>query len=88
MTEGYETFVLKFDKIFERKKFERAVKKLPKEIERAKGFVKFQDGLYLFQYSFGNFDFEKWKDQEEAELVFIGRGILNLKEKICKIFLM
>lgn len=83
---GYESFALKFGRIFDRKRFENGVKNLPKEIERAKGFVNFEDGTYLFNYSLGNFELEKWNSKEDGKIVFIGRGISKFRDKISEIF--
>jgi G3E family GTPase len=67
---------------FVQDKFEEFLKNLPAEIYRAKGFVKFSKGSFLFNFVAGRWDLEKWEDVKRSELVFIGKGILKLKDKI------
>jgi G3E family GTPase len=74
-------FVYESDKIFNKKKFEDFVKKLPKKIYRAKGFVKFKEGSYLFNYVAGRYGFEKFK-YDKNELVFIGENVNKIKKKV------
>ncbi|MBI2667444.1 GTP-binding protein [Candidatus Woesearchaeota archaeon] len=76
-------FVYSSNKIFGRNKFEDFISKLPKEVYRAKGFVKFKDSSYLFNYVAGRYGFEKFKHNKN-ELVFIGEGINKIKYKILK----
>ena len=76
-------FVYSSDKVFNRKKFEDVISKLPKKIFRVKGFIKFKEGTFLFNYVAGRYNFEKFK-ADKNELVFIGEGINKIKDKILK----
>jgi len=73
-------FSFKTDKI-DREKFDKFLKKIPREIYRAKGFVVFREGSFLFNYVAGRHDFEEFKN-DKTELVFIGENIDNLKKDI------
>lgn len=70
-TENIEFFVYSAKKILNKNKFEKVIQNLPKNIYRAKGFVKFSDGDYLFNYVAGRYDFEKFKTKE-TQIIFIG----------------
>ena len=49
---------------------------------RAKGFVLFDDGTYLFNYVGGRHDFEKLTTKHDNEIVFIGQGIKQYMKKM------
>lgn len=68
-------------KLFDRDSFEALCSELPMEIYRAKGFVRFEDGSYLFNYVVGRCDFEEFP-AEETRLIFIGKGAGAFKDKI------
>ncbi len=80
-TEGIDTFVFITDRKSSKEEFERFLKEM-KNVIRAKGFVAFDDGSYLFNYVNGRHDFEKFA-AEKTELVFIGekldKGLLEKK---------
>ncbi len=76
-------FSFSTEKNLDREKFEKVISKLPKEIFRAKGFVKFLDKSYLFNYVSGRYDFEEF-DSEKTEIVFIGKRIADLEGTIFK----
>ncbi len=78
-TEGVESFALTSRKIVGRSLFEDFVSSM-KNIFRAKGFVNFGDGTYLFNYVNGRSDFEKWR-KEETRLVFIGKDTGKVKSE-------
>ena len=67
----------------EKEKFEDFIKKLPKSIYRAKGFIKSNEGDLLFNYVAGRHDFEAFKT-DNTELVFIGENANKAKEKVIK----
>ncbi len=67
----------------DKEKFDDFVKNMPKNVYRAKGFVKTNDGDLLFNYVAGRRDFEKFK-AEKTELVFIGESINKMKNDIIK----
>lgn len=79
-----EYFVFESDKKLSREKFEKMVSKLPKGVYRAKGFVRFDDGNYLFNYVAGRWDFEK-SGVQNTKLVFIGNGLKGIKKTIDKL---
>jgi len=74
-------FVYSSEKIFNKEKFENFINNFPKNIYRAKGFVKFKDGTYLFNYVAGRYGFEKF-NADKNELVFIGENIKEMQDKI------
>lgn len=76
-----EYFVYSSNKLFDRDRFEALTSELPPEIYRAKGFVRFQDGSYLFNYVVGRWDLEEFR-VDETQLVFIGKGAGAVKGKI------
>ncbi|MBI2076363.1 MAG: GTP-binding protein [Candidatus Aenigmarchaeota archaeon] len=73
-----ESFVFTAVKIVDKNKFEGFVSALPRDILRAKGFVNFPDGTYLFNYVNGRCDFEKWA-KEDTKIVFIGKNLEKVK---------
>ncbi len=68
--EGIDTLIFITDRETSRESFEKFLQGL-KGIIRAKGFVAFDDGSYLFNYVNGRHDFEKFA-ADKTELVFIG----------------
>jgi hypothetical protein len=48
---------------------------------RAKGFVRFVDGVQLFNFVAGRWELEAF-EANRTELVFIGKGVLSEKEAI------
>ena len=76
-------FSFSTNKKLNKDKFEEFVKKIPKEIYRAKGFVKTDKGSFLFNYVNGRFNFEKFK-ADKTELVFIGKRLGRIEGKIVK----
>lgn len=81
--EGMESFSFSFEGTLNNEKFEKLVLDLPTEVYRAKGFVNFPEGGYLFNYVNGRYDFENF-DSERINLVFIGKNVLKYKEEILK----
>lgn len=77
-------FVYSSKKIFDKKMFETFVSNLPKEIYRAKGFIKFKENSFLFNYVAGRYSFEKFK-ADKNELVFIGENIKKIQEKTLRL---
>ena len=74
-------FSFEANKKISREKFEKFVKKMPKDIYRAKGFINTDKGSFLFNYVNGRYELEKF-NAKETELVFIGEKIQKYKEKI------
>ena len=81
LRENYFYFETK--KIIDREKFKNFIKNMPKNIYRAKGFIKSNNGDLLFNYVAGRHDFEEFK-AENTELVFIGESIDKVKDSILK----
>ncbi len=69
--------------IISKEKFEDFLKKMPKNIYRAKGFVKSDEGNLLFNYVAGRYDFEEFKT-DKTELVFIGENVDKTKDNIIR----
>ncbi len=71
-------------KLIDKEKFEDFVKKMPKNVYRAKGFIKTNDGDLLFNYVAGRHDFEEFM-ADKTELVFIGEDIDKIKNNAIKL---
>ena len=67
----YNSFVWTTDKIIDKLKFDELIGTLPNDLIRAKGFVRFKEGGFLFNYVVGRVDFEQ-SSVDGTELVFIG----------------
>ena len=76
LKESYFYFETK--KIVDREKFTNFIKKLPKNIYRAKGFIKSNEGDLLFNYVAGRHELEEFK-ADKTQLVFIGENIDKIK---------
>jgi G3E family GTPase len=80
-TSDIQHFSYSTDRMFDKEKFKQFVSSIPKEVYRAKGFVKFVDGFYLFNYVSGRWDLEKMH-AESSEIVFIGGGVARFKPAV------
>jgi len=63
-----------------KKAFEGFVNSLPEIIYRAKGFVNLNGVSYLFNYTAGKWDLEKF-DADKTEIVFIGPNLGKIKKE-------
>jgi G3E family GTPase len=84
----FESISIKANQIFQRTPFEGFLNSLENNICRAKGFVNFPEGTFLFNFVNGRWELEAF-DHEETALVFIGKklnksSILN-RLKSCEI---
>ncbi|MDO8553828.1 MAG: GTP-binding protein [Candidatus Micrarchaeota archaeon] len=80
-----EHFSHETEKIFQKDKFIKFLSFLPKEVYRAKGFVRCKDNkTYLFSFVAGRHDMEEFENKDKSEFVFIGKDVLGQKEKILK----
>ena len=79
-TNNINFFSFESDKSLDKKKFEELLKKLPKEIYRLKGFVNLNNNFYLVNYVAQKYSLDEFK-ADKTQLVFIGEGIMNVKEK-------
>ncbi len=78
-----ESFAIETDKAIGKEQFEDFISSM-ENVFRAKGFVNFHDGTYLFNYVNKRWDFEKW-EKRKTELVFIGKDLEKVKADIEKI---
>ena len=78
-----ESFVFDKDIKFDRKKFEKIISTLPKEIYRVKGFINLKDGTYLLNYVASRYSIEK-TNKEKTQLVFIGEDIKKYQREMEK----
>jgi G3E family GTPase len=78
-----ESFVWKSEKRLSREKFTVFADTIPAVVLRAKGFVMFESGAFLFNYVPARWDAEEWPNAECTELVFIGRNLGGTKDLIC-----
>jgi G3E family GTPase len=77
----FESFSYTSQATFNRQCFEEFADSLEVDVYRAKGFVRFSEGTYLFNFVAGHWDFELF-EQEASELVFIGKQLRERKEEI------
>jgi G3E family GTPase len=77
----FESFTFGSDKTFSRDCFEHFADVLPANVIRAKGFVRFADGMQLFNFVAGRWELEPFQ-ADRTELVFIGKKVLSAKAAI------
>lgn len=77
----YDSFGYKTPATLNRNFFEDFADSLGADVTRAKGFIRFADRTYLFNFVAGRWDLEEF-EQEGTELVFIGKQIRERKEEI------
>lgn len=77
----FDSFSYTSEATFNRQCFEEFADSLGISVYRAKGFIRFPDGIYLFNFVAGRWDFEVF-EQEATELVFIGKHVNQRKEEI------
>ncbi len=68
----FDSFVYTSPATFDRARFEEFADRISPDIYRAKGFIRFPEGIYLFNFVAGRWDLEPF-EQEATELVFIGK---------------
>jgi G3E family GTPase len=79
----FESFTFESAKSFLRDCFERFADSLPTNVYRAKGFVRFADGMQLFNFVAGRWELEPF-ETNRTELVFIGKKITAEKDVILR----
>jgi G3E family GTPase len=79
----FESFTFGSDKTFSRDCFEHFADVLPANVIRAKGFVRFPDGMHLFNFVAGRWELEPFQ-ANRTELVFIGKNIAAEKSEILR----
>lgn len=67
--------------VLNRKRFEEFAANVPENIYRAKGFVKFHDGDFLFSFVAGRWSLEEFP-AKQTQLVFIGRKASQVENEI------
>ena len=77
----FESFSYSTDAICLSHCFEEFADTLTTDIYRAKGFIQFQSGTYLFNFVAGRWELEPF-EQETTELVFIGKQVNTHKAEI------
>lgn len=77
----FESFCYTTHAAFNPQCFEEFADSLGTDVYRAKGFVQFQSGTYLFNFVAGRWELEEF-EQEATELVFIGKQLRERKEEI------
>ncbi|MBD1899945.1 GTP-binding protein [Trichocoleus sp. DQ-A3] len=77
----FESFSTTSPATFNRQCFGEFADSLGTDVYRAKGFVRFPEGNYLFNFVAGRWDLEPF-EQEGTELVFIGKQVSDRKEEI------
>lgn len=77
----FESFSYTTHATFNPECFEEFANTLGADVTRAKGFVRFQSGTYLFNFVAGRWELELF-EQEATELVFIGKQLSQRKEEI------
>lgn len=77
----FDSFSYTSGATFDRQCFEEFADRLSTDVYRAKGFIRFPEGIYLFNFVAGRWDFEPF-EQEGTQLVFIGKQLNERKEEI------
>jgi G3E family GTPase len=78
----FDSFSYTTQATLKRECFEDFADKLrEKNVYRAKGFIKFVDQIYLFNFVAGRWEIEPF-EQDATELVFIGRQVKNYQQNI------
>ena len=77
----FESFTYTSSAVFHRDRFDDFVASLGTDVYRAKGFIRFEDRVYLFNFVALRWDLEPF-DQDATELVFIGKQLNEKKAEI------
>lgn len=77
----FESFSTTSTATFQRQRFEEFADSLGRDVYRAKGFIRFTEGIYLFNFVAGRWDMEPF-EQEATQLVFIGKQVSERKEEL------
>jgi G3E family GTPase len=81
---GYNAFSFQASRPMDKASFEQFIKKLPREIFRVKGPVRFQDCTLLLNYVGGKTEWSAWNGTAETRLSFVGWDT-NSDETISKL---
>ena len=77
----FESFSYTSEATFNSQCFEEFANSLGTDVIRAKGFIRFESGIYLFNFVAGRWDLELF-EQEATQLIFIGKQLSKRKEDI------
>ena len=78
-----ESFEIILDRTLRRECFEKVIHRLPAALYRAKGFIRLEQGIFLFNFVAGRSELEAWPDQDaRTGIVFIGEQVNSLKPMI------
>jgi G3E family GTPase len=77
----FQSFVIESDRVWDRACFEGAADRWDRSVYRAKGFIRFAEGTFLFNYVVGRWELEPF-EQQSTVLVFIGPELLAEKRRI------
>ncbi len=77
----FDSFSYTSQEVYDRACFEEFANQLSSDVYRAKGFVKFPQGTYLFNFVAGRWELEPFS-ATATELVFIGKNLSNQKSDI------
>ncbi len=77
----FGAFCYSTEAAFDRVRFEAFANRLSGKVYRSKGFVRFAEGPYLFNYVAGRWELEPFRE-EKTVLVFIGKEIEPEREEI------
>ncbi|WP_444980548.1 CobW family GTP-binding protein [Microseira wollei] len=77
----FESFSYTSSANFNRDCFDDFVASLGTDVYRAKGFIRFEDRIYLFNFVAGRWELEPF-EQDATELVFIGKQLLPKRAEI------
>ena len=72
--EGFHSFTLEDTRLLDRAKLNKFLEKLPPDLFRCKGWVRFPDGSRILNYTGTNYRIEPAEDSHDTALVFVGRN--------------
>lgn len=80
----FQSVEYRTEELLERGRFERLAQRLDEWAYRAKGFVRFPEGVHLFHFVAGRWSLEPFDAErpERTELVFIGEGLSRNRESL------
>lgn len=77
----FDSFSYRSQARFDRQEFEEVVDSLGGDVVRAKGFICFDEGSYLFNFVTGRWELEPF-EQVSTELVFIGKRLRDRQAEL------
>jgi G3E family GTPase/SHS2 domain-containing protein len=77
----FDSFSYRGEAVFNRQCFEEFADRLDSEVYRAKGFIRFPEGTFLFNFVAGRWELESFSPQP-TQLVFIGKQLRDRQTEI------